>query len=272
MLQFICIGTQKGGTTTLGSYLRAHPQLILPRQHELHFFDDENQNWEAPDLDRYHSDVYHHDNPVHTHLPHQSVSDIKICGEVTPIYMYWLPSIERIYYYNPSIKLIALLRNPMARAYSHWAMEIARGNETEAFATAIRAEANRCLRAAPLQHRIYSYIDRGRYHQQIMRLLRFFPWQQIMILRSEEFFAHPIETLQRIQTFLGIAQHTPARVEHERKGSYTDPMSLDDWTYIYRELEGEISGLEKLLGWDCSEWRVPRTVITERHECESSLT
>jgi len=258
MLQFICIGTQKGGTTTLNSYLRSHPQLLLPQQDELHFFDDENQDWAAPDFAHYHRsfswDPHHPAAGDLEQLPRES--DL-VCGEITPIYLYWLPSIERICSYNPSIKLIVLLRNPMARAYSHWAMEFTRGTECATFSHAIRAETSRCLQAAPFQHRIYSYIDRGRYHQQIKRLFRFFPREQVLMLRSENFFCRPFEALKEIQAFLGIAPFTPPEVEHKRKGSYIDHLCIEDWMYVYRELEGEISGLEELLGWDCSEWRVP---------------
>src|SRR4051812_28315114 len=115
-VSFLVAGVQKGGTTALFDYLSELPELELPAVKEAHFFDDEqNVDWVAPDYARYHALF---SNPGRT------------WGEATPIYIYWPNALERIRAYNPAMKLILLFRDPIARAWSQWKMEYARGNET----------------------------------------------------------------------------------------------------------------------------------------------
>ena len=72
------------------------------------------------------------------------------------------------------MRLIVILRNPIERAYSHWAMEHRRGNDQLPFALALEQEEARCREALPFQHRVFSYVDRGFYSAQLRRLWRFF--------------------------------------------------------------------------------------------------
>ena len=125
---FIICGTQKGGTTALDRYLRLHPEICMANKKEVHFFDsDKYFQKQNPDFSKYHF----HFNPKDHH---------KIIGEATPIYMYWENAIKRIHNYNPNMKLIAVLRNPTARAFSHWNMERDKGRENRTFLTAILDE------------------------------------------------------------------------------------------------------------------------------------
>ena len=96
-------GTQKGGTTALAAYLRQHPGIHLPETKELHFFDDETQPWPNPDL-----------NSLHRYF--QAADTDQHWGEATPISLYWDQAAERIWRYNPEIRLIVILRNPIDRA------------------------------------------------------------------------------------------------------------------------------------------------------------
>lgn len=264
-LQFICVGAQKCGTTTLKAYLHQHPDLHLPRRQELHFFDDESQPWPTPDLDAYHRH-FRIPRPFMaassqgggpTEVAGTCAAPPRKCGEVTPIYIYWNPSIARIKQYNPAIRLIILLRNPMARAYSHWAMASAGKAEHLSFSEAIRNERTRCEQAAPRQPRHHAYVDRGKYYHQVKRVFEYFPRKQVLILRSEQFFSDPLFWLSRIHEFLGVTPMEPHSLQHRRKGSYPTPMNLEDWHYIYGQLSSDIDRLENLLGWDCSDWRLP---------------
>jgi hypothetical protein len=161
-IDFIICGTQKGGTSALDAYLREHPEICMADHKEVHFFDNEdNFSRSKPDYSKYHS----HFSPKTTH---------NIVGEATPIYMYWNDAPRRIWEYNPNVKLIVLLRNPIERAYSHWNMERQRNVENLSFWDAIQNEKERCRETLPLQHRLYSYVDRGFYLGQIRRLWAFF--------------------------------------------------------------------------------------------------
>src|SRR5438128_3640412 len=117
LVTFVIAGVQKGGTTALYEYLAEMGDVGLSRQKETHFFDDETLDWARPDYARYHAMF---DAP-----------EGRPCGEATPIYSYWPNALERIAAYNPAMKLILLLRDPVARAWSHWRMEYARGAERQ---------------------------------------------------------------------------------------------------------------------------------------------
>ena len=107
---FIIIGAQKSGTSALHSMLRQHPQIMVPGEKELHFFDD--------GLIRYGDfSTYHSSFP----LPFQ-LSPNKITGEASPSYLYHPDCPKRIYNYSPGMLLVAVLREPVSRAYSGWNM------------------------------------------------------------------------------------------------------------------------------------------------------
>lgn len=186
---FIIAGVQKGGTTALFDYLGDYPDVALSDVKEAHFFDDETLDWAAPDYGTYHA-----------HFPSP---DGRPCGEATPIYSYWPNSLERIAAYNPAMKLILILRDPVERAWSHWRMEFARGAETEPFAWCIREGRQRLFDATPWgHHREFSYVERGFYAEQVERLLGLFPREQVLVLRSEDLRADPGPALAAVRTFL----------------------------------------------------------------------
>jgi len=128
-ISFLVVGTQKGGTSALDNHLRQHKSLQLAKRKEVHFFDKEVNFKGEADYKAYHSSFNFSRNK-------------KIYGECTPSYMYWNNSIKRIHQYNPNIKIIAILRNPIYRAFSHWNMECNRNNETLPFLKAIKKKKN----------------------------------------------------------------------------------------------------------------------------------
>ena len=189
---FIVAGVQKAGTTALFDYLGEEPGVAMATTKEVHFFDDEARDWADPDYGAYHADF--------------PPADGRPRGEATPIYLYWPNSLERIAAYNPGIRLIVLLRDPVARAWSHWRMETARGAETQPFAWCIRDGRQRLFDAEPWgYHREYSYVERGFYGEQVERLLGLFPRDQLLILRAEELWADPGAALAAVRGFLGLA-------------------------------------------------------------------
>ncbi|MTW23150.1 sulfotransferase domain-containing protein [Allochromatium palmeri] len=245
-VDFLIAGTQKGGTRTLGTYLRLHPGIRMPQRKEVHFFDHENHftGRKTPNYEAYHR--YFHDTEASA-----------LHGEGTPIYMYWRPAAQRIHAYNPEIKLILLLRNPITRAYSHWNMEYRRNADKIPFLDALLTEQERCCTAAPLQHRVFSYLDRGRYTEQLERLFAYFPRQQIHIIKSEYLWSQPQEALDGICEFLGVPPLPLIDDLHVFAGEYSAPMPLEAREFLTHYFEPEILALEKLIGWDCSDW-LPR--------------
>ena len=240
-LSFLVCGAQKSGTTALAAYLRQHPGIHLPKTKELHFFDDETQDWPYPDL-----------NALHRHF--QDADTDQLWGEATPISLYWDPAAERIWRYNSAIRLIVILRNPIERAYSHWAMEHRRGNDPLPFALALEKEEARCRKALPFQHRVFSYVDRGFYSAQLRRLWRFFGKEQVLVLRQEQLRFSPENCLNKIWQHIGIPPAQTITPLERHNGEYNSDMTPACRKRLRRIFWQEIGELEHLLEWDCSEW------------------
>jgi hypothetical protein len=242
MVNFLICGTQKGGTSALDAYLREHPEICMAEQKEVHFFDNEDYfRCKKPAYDRYHSAF----NPKASH---------KLIGEATPIYMYWYSAPLRIWSYNPSMKFIILLRNPINRAYSHWTMERARNTDCVSFFDAIQSEQKRCREKLPYQHRVYSYIDRGFYLEQLRRLWFFFPKNQVLIIKSAYLKYQPNEALHDICDFLKVSHFSKVESKEIHMNTYISKISINEKAYLQSVFRHEIHGIEQVLGWDCSDW------------------
>jgi hypothetical protein len=249
-VSFIVAGAQKGGTTALDHYLREHPDLCLPRQvsvgtrltGEVHFFDsDANFAVEPVDYKAYHARF----DP----RPPQ-----RLLGEVTPSYMYWPGAIERIARYNPAMKLILLLRNPITRAFSQWNMSRQTQREPLPFIEALRAEPERRRNLPPKRAKRFSYMERGFYVAQLQRVWQFFPVAQTLIFKSEELLGQPGDVLRQIANFLGVTPFPPVVEKTVHAREYDTTMTVDEKRYLIGVYEEEIHDLERLLGWDCSAW------------------
>jgi hypothetical protein len=242
-IDFLIIGAQKCGTTTLDHYLRQHTEIGMGNHKELHFFDDEAL-FSNPIID-------------YKHFTNQFnfSTQKKIYGESTPIYIYWKPCLERIYRYNKNIKLILILRNPIERAFSHWNMEFERNAEKENFSHAIHQETQR-LKSSPLfQHRVYSYIDRGFYNRQVKQLLHYFDPKQLFILKYESFFNDEERQLYKLFDFLGVSHAYDFKPAKLNKREYQASIRLEEKEHLIKLFENDITELENTLGWNCSDWK-----------------
>ena len=235
-------GTQKGGTTALASYLFEHPEMCVPDAKEVHFFDSD---WlfdaESVDYPAYHAKF-------------RPTGSTKTLCDATPIYMYWEPAPARIRQYNPAMKWIVVLRDPIERAYSHWNMQRAKGRDTLDFAEAIRTEASRCATAHPRQHPWWSYADRGHYVRQLDRILGHFPREQLLILRSEDLREDPSNALAQVAAFLAIAPF--GQVARREVNAIPHAASIDPHTRaaLARAFESDVHELQRRFGIDCRNW------------------
>jgi len=244
-VDFIISGTQKGGTTALDEYLRNHPEICMATRKEVHFFDREKFF------------IYPKQNYKEYHEYFQTEPGHLIVGETTPVYMYWYSAPRRIWDYNPKMKFLILLRNPIERAYSHWNMQRERGFEKLPFLKAIKEEENRRKDSLPYQNRHFSYLDRGFYTEQINRLRNYFPMEQILLLKGDDLRVNPESVLLQICQFLGISK--PKQIEkitiHSRE--YSDKMDQKTRDQLSEIYNLEIKQIEKLTGWDCQNWLSP---------------
>ncbi|HEX7887148.1 MAG TPA: sulfotransferase domain-containing protein [Phenylobacterium sp.] len=238
LVNFVIAGVQKGGTTALFDYLRDYPDIALPDVKELHFFDDDRRDWIQPDYADYHARF-----PAPVARP---------CGEATPIYAYWPNSLERIAAYNPAMKLVVVLRDPVQRAWSHWRMEYARGVESHPFAWCIRQGRQRLFDADPWgHHREYSYVERGFYGEQMERLYRLFPRAQVLVLTSDALRSDHGSALAAVRAFLGLAPApAPSRREAHvgREMDYPSALTDGDVDHLRQVYAADAERLAALTG------------------------
>lgn len=243
-INFLIIGTQKGGTSALDHYLRQHPEIGMATKKEVHFFDDEEQFLSSPV------------NYLNFEDQFDFSTQKKIYGEATPIYMYWNSSIKRIWEYNKNMQLIVILRNPIDRAFSHWNMEMNRQAETEDFMHCIKNEPSRVKEALPLQHRVYSYVDRGFYSKQLRPILQFFNRSQLHFIKYEEFEKNQEHTLQQLFHFLNVdSENYNFQKEVINKTAYARVITKEESNYLLNAYIDDITEVENILGWDCSDWK-----------------
>ena len=242
-LDFILAGAQKSGTTALHYFLSKHPKITMGDQQEIHFFD--NDALFASDVDY---------GELHKHYPPLALSSI--AGDCTPSYIYHEPAAGRIWKYNPGIKLLILLRNPVDRAFAHWNMQRFRGREPLDFFDAVREEKTRIAGAPPAEARRFAYVDRGFYGQQLERLFKFFRREQIKVIKFEEFRDRQRETLTSIFSFLGLEPLRSVRSKDRNIVPYERAMNWEEKVFLHNLFEEDIAKVEQLLGWDCSDWKL----------------
>lgn len=199
LLRFVIGGVQKAGTTALARYLGAHPMLQLPRGKEAHVFD-------APDFD----DAA---TPFEVDTRYKSLfdaaTDDTLHGDATPFYLVRAEVIARIARYNPAMRWIVLLRDPVERAVSQHHMERQRRKERWPLPLALLLERGRLRRDAGnltrgSSLRRHSYVARGDYASQLDALYACFPREQVLLLRSDELRVTPAVVVARACQFLGV--------------------------------------------------------------------
>lgn len=212
----LILGAQKGGTTSLFNYLVQHPDVHPPFGKELHYFD-------------FHYELgtrWYRGRFPYTHR----LANGSITLEASPYYLIHPLVPERAAKLLPAVKLVALLRNPIDRALSHYQHEVRAGRETLSFAEAIDREAERLageedrLQSEPgyysYNHHRYTYTRRGLYLEQLRRWVQHFPRSQLLIIQSERLFSDPVATTARVHQFLGLRPQPLERYEPFLQGSY----------------------------------------------------
>jgi len=216
---FVIIGAQKAGTTSLMRYLQSHPDVIVePGVGEVHYFDIRWEHGESH---------YRSFFPLQRTLDRHRDATLRttLTGEKTPNYLFYPVAPERARATIPAAKLIAILRDPVERAASQHKMNVNMGVESLDLTDAIEAES---ARIEPSRRRIiagdppasgydaiyYSYVSRGLYAEQLNAWLRHYAQEQLLVLRSEDLDHYPESTYAKALDFLELASHRPEFVRH----------------------------------------------------------
>lgn len=218
---FLIIGVQKGGSTSLFKYLMEHPQIASPVDKEIHFFDlnfDHGWDWYISQFPYLQAN-----NNVSSNLK-------LITGEASPYYIYHPLVAQRVKEYCPQIKLIVLLRDPVSRAISHYYHCLNLKLEFLSIEEAFNQEFSRLnqeeekLKADPkyysYNHQHLSYLSRGKYFQQLAHWKAYFPAEQFLIIQSETFYKNPSKILKQVTDFLGLESYQLSKYYHYNKLVY----------------------------------------------------
>jgi len=243
----ILAGGMRCGTTSLFDWLKDHPQVSPSRRKEVHFFDLQAARGQA---------WYRRQFTPLRRLPDGSDSRPL---ESSPYYMFHPAVPARVRAVVPDARIVFLLRDPVARAISHFRKNIRDGREPLPFAAAMAAEEDRLAGAearlladphhASPAHQYFSYQARGRYADQLLRWQGVFPAAQLLAIDAGRLFADPATVLGEVLAFLSLAPWRPASFE-VRNASRTDPPS--DATAIRRlehAFEPHQQRLHDLIGW-----------------------
>ena len=218
---FLIIGTQKGGTVALRNYLARHPSIVPARKKEIGYFDQ--------DVLYRKGDAWYHG---HFPLPHR-LGRYRVTFEATPEYLYYPGAAERIFSYDPRLKLIVLLREPVERAFSAWNMFRTLREEQPDLLRGILPECDPMLRESlsrmlardsfpefdeAVRDEVQAigagtaalepgYVRRGIYQEQLLRYLKYFDRDRILILDSARLRRDPADVLAEVVRFLKLAPY-----------------------------------------------------------------
>ncbi len=245
---FIIIGAQKSGTTSLYSYLSQHPQLVPSINKEVHFFDG-GLNPNVDTFDK--GEAWYR-----AHFPlNRNMSNNKKAFESSPLYIFNPFAPQRISKLIPEVKLIAILRNPVERTISHYFHEKRNDRESLPIMEALQSEEERMrpvFNEQDYKNNIFihhSYKNRGLYHKQIKRYLNYFPMSNILVINSETLFTQPHDTLRRVYQFVGVDSEfiinnlTPRNV-----GSNRNAIDPNVYEYLEEYFRSHNQELYKLIG------------------------
>lgn len=234
---FLCIGAQKAGTSSLKNYLNQHPDIFVAKK-ELHFFDKEkNLKLGAEDFKRYEE-----------FFPR----DKKLVGEKTPSYSHLEYAMERIYQYAPNIRLILLLREPVSRAYSQYNMY----QDLKIPVSGLYEELfkKQELPLSLLTSNGKNFITRGYYAEQIKFILKRFPKKNLYISIAEEIKKEKQSEYNKIFAFLGV-EPVPLNLQVDANvRTYREPLPPPIFTKLREIYKPHNQELYKILGREIPSW------------------
>ncbi len=185
---FLIIGAMKAGTSTLVELLNQHPEISLPKKELYYFSNTKNYNkghsWYS------------------TQLLEAIKTPKKIIGEKCVGYSFATKSAERIFKFNPSIKFIWILRNPIDRTYSNYLHNLYNGLDSMPFKEALEQENSRAE-----QNMFVRYKFRSEYLTQLRNYLNFFTIDQFHFVEFDEFIMNQNTAVNKVLDFLDIKSY-----------------------------------------------------------------
>lgn len=249
---FILIGAGKAGTSSLAHYLRQHPDIFVSTPKELNYF-----AFTKADSSQYNlEDQKWIQNSIITLEAYQQkfalVKHETAIGEASGIYMFHPQAAARIQTMLPAVKLMAILRNPIDRAYSGYQMHLRRGTETRKFMHAVEED----LTMQPRPYMRGCYLQKGWYFQQLEVYFKLFKREQIQIFLYEELCQQPQQLLKQMYNFLNVDPNFKVNLEQKfnTAPNYAEALTLADKQQLLALLTPDIIKLQTLIQRDLSSW------------------
>lgn len=261
---FVIVGAQKSGTTTLHDLLGQLPDAWMSDPKELHYFDkhhDQGLDW--------YSAQFH---PGDEH---------RAWGESTPFYLYKDRARDAMVQALPEARFVAILREPVSRAYSHYWFARSKGREPlESFAEAVAREPERLRSSKDGQPAAFSYLDRGHYLRQLTALESRVGRERMFVMLTEDLSRDPREALRLVCRFVGLDEQGADTVEVRMRNTFSErtvnsadglrktrvqqqhvgtsggypPIDPELERQLREQFRGENEDLGKWLGRDLSAW------------------
>ena len=203
---FVIIGAQKAGTTSLYNFITHHPSIAPAHQKELHYFSIQYNFGEL---------WYRSNFPTNLSRHYKKTKQKLLSGEASPTYHFYPMVPFRMKDILPDVKLIMILRNPVDRAYSQYHDSVRMNLETLSFEKAIEMEEERCAGErermirdpcfVPKHYRCHSYLARGIYAAQLEDWFKYYGREQFLILTTDDFHKNLQQTMDQVFDFLAVS-------------------------------------------------------------------
>jgi hypothetical protein len=251
---FLVIGTQKGGTTSLFQYLVQHPDVSKATRKEIHYFDLHFRKGL-----RWYKSFFPLNSTREYHL--RRTGNALIAGEATPFYLFHPLIPGRVKEVLPKARLIVLIRDPVERAFSHYNHIISRRQIGLSFREVVEREIQH-LNCEPEWDSYQSTIDisgygiiaRGFYAEQLERWLCHFPRTQMLVLKSEDLFSDPHLVILNTYKFLKLEVQECQYFPVHNRGKYIDHIDSSTRRILESIYEPHNQKLNVLLGDSFSRW------------------
>jgi len=252
---FLIIGGQKCGTTSLYHYLSNISYIIPTYQKALHFFDTNT---------KYSKGINYYKSNFPTFFFQQYLSmrykQKFLTGEASAYYLFHPHACRRVFEVIPKVKLIILLRNPIDRAFSHYHHMVRHKHETLPFEKALEKEPSRLSGVKrkmlmdenyeSYNYNVYSYLRRGAYIKQLKHWMEYFQRDQFLILGSEDFFNDPRASIKSILSFLELPDCDNTDFIIHNRGGYADSMKPETREFLANYFQPYNQQLYDYLGVD----------------------
>ena len=258
---FLIIGAKRGGSTSLWNSVVRHPDVapMVPKRLKIKGTGFFSLNY-ANGASWYRS---HFPTELSRALASRSRGIRPVTGEATPYYLFHPHAAARASQLVPDVKLIVILRDPVARAYSHYRERLRHGVESLSFEGALDAEAERLEGEEErmladegynsFAHEHLSYVHQGRYVDMLSRWLASFDRDQFLFILNEDFEQRNGEEMNKIWRFLGLPPWDPPEI---RRFNYhpSEPMERAIEDRLREGFQPYNQRLAELLRIDLTSW------------------